>query len=301
VRAAPLLLSLAVTLTLDAPARYREAARVSKSQTLLLSLDRAPMHVPGRPDVAVHVPRGFDPGRRPGAVVYFHGWNGCVAVAVGDDDAPCTEDGPTRRASRLASQLDAAQVNAVLIALELRGDAPSGEVGELAEPSALRGILGEVFTRIEPRLGVLLDVDALDRIVVMAHSGGYQAAATVLRFGDLPRLREVVLLDALYGADEIFGAAATDRSLRVVDLYTSSAGTAERSLALADLARRSGRAVGVVEGDAEKPADDGVIRALISRSSGPDVLVQRVETPHADLPQVYTGAILSAAGFSIAP
>ena len=36
----------------------------------------------GHPDVAVHVPPGFDATRRPGVVVYFHGWQGCVAAAL---------------------------------------------------------------------------------------------------------------------------------------------------------------------------------------------------------------------------
>src|SRR6185437_15804920 len=34
------------------------------------------------PDVAVHVPPGFDGTRRPGLVVYFHGWSGCAAAAL---------------------------------------------------------------------------------------------------------------------------------------------------------------------------------------------------------------------------
>jgi hypothetical protein len=196
----------------------------------------------GRPDVAVHVPPGFDPTQLPGAVVYLHGWNGCVASALSDEDVPCSEDGEARPAGGLSRQIDDARVNAILVAVELRADMPTGEPGQLAANGGMRELMRELLSEhlAEP-LGCALDVDELDRVVVVAHSGGYQAAASVLAFGDLPQITEVDLLDSFYGADDVFQAWALDAvdrfdgSRRFVDLYTASGGTLDRSRALAAL------------------------------------------------------------------
>src|SRR5580692_12486978 len=45
------------------------------------------------PDVAVHVPRGFDATRRPGVVIYIHGWWNCIESALSPVDVPCTDGG----------------------------------------------------------------------------------------------------------------------------------------------------------------------------------------------------------------
>src|SRR5207244_3549004 len=46
---------------------------------LLYELSAAPYPADGHPDVAVHVPPGFDPARAPGLAIFFHGFNNCVA------------------------------------------------------------------------------------------------------------------------------------------------------------------------------------------------------------------------------
>ena len=122
-----------------------EGLRPPLPQSLLYELRAGAFPGSGRPDVAVHVPPGFDATRRPGVVVYFRGWNGCVQVALGDDDLPCSEDGEVRAASHLAAQLDAARVNALLVAVELRADQPTGEPGQMATLGGLRALLHELF------------------------------------------------------------------------------------------------------------------------------------------------------------
>lgn len=272
------------------PRRFVEIPSVG--QTLLLEDPSSAFPESGRPDLALHVPPGFDASRRPGLVVYFHGWNGCVAVAVGDDDAPCTEDGARRAPSRLASQLDAAHVNAMLLALETRADMPTGEVGDLARPGVVRQLLSSVLRdRLGNVIGASLDVDSFARIVVMAHSGGYQGVATTLRFGELPRVDEVVLLDAFYGADDVLFGALRDPHVRFVDLYTYSGGTLERSTRAAEVARASGRDVFV--------RDDG---SLDSTSFHREIVVARVpdEVRHGDLPRVFAREIFASA-FDLLP
>jgi hypothetical protein len=275
---------------------------------LFFRLRNAPFEGEGgepRPDVAVHVPTGFDASWRPGIVVYFHGWNGCVSASMADDASPCTDGGATRPAGNLAHQVDDAAINAILVAVELRRDAPTGEPGALLAPGGFRSLLRELLTDdLAPLLGCTLDVDALDRVVVIAHSGGYQAAAAALEFGDVPRTTEVVLLDAFYGADDVFSRwilgqlLRFDRNvadpLRFVDLYTCCGGTLERSRAMAGLASAAlGHA--------------GLARSLYDDDSGaePDahslahpVVIQRVAAAHSDLPRGYVRAVVAAAGFA---
>ena len=216
--------------------------------------------------MAVHVPPGFDATRRPGLVVYFHGWQGCVAAALSADDEPCTDAGRAPTRADLASAIDAAGVNALLVAIELRSDMPTGEPGKLAMPGGLRDLLRELFAEhlAEP-LGCALDVDALDRVVLVAHSGGYQAAASALALGDVARVTEVDLLDALYGADAVFARWVQAQAprfdprvsdpLRFVDLYTCCGGTS-RAVASPGAARRQLRSRRA--GLAERLSDDDV-------------------------------------------
>ena len=242
----------------------------------------------GRPDVAVHVPPGFDATQHPGLVLYFHGWNGCVAATLADDDLPCSEGGQPRPASGLATQMDDARVNALLVSVELRADAQTGEPGQLALPDDARELLRELFAEhlAEP-LGCTLELDDLDRIVLVAHSGGYQAAASTLAYGGLPRVTEVVLLDALYGADDVFSSWLIDptpgQPRRLVDLYTCCGLPFEHSHALA-------RLIGSETHDGDD-ADD-----LAGTLTHP-VVFALVASPHEDIPRNYFRQTIASAGF----
>ncbi len=257
----------------------------------------------GRPDVAVHVPPGFDAARRPGLVLYFHGWNGCVEASLSSEETTCSDEGDPRPGSALAAQLDDARVNALLVAVELRADMATGEPGALAMPGGARALLTELFTEHLARpLGRTLELDAFDRIVLVSHSGGYQATASVLRYGDLPNVREIDLLDSLYGADDVFAAWLHDAVVpsaaprRFVDVYTEGGGTADRSRAMAALARswRSWRSwesrASILDDDEETELDP----ASLARS----IVFKRVARAHGDLPRAYFEALLESSGFT---
>jgi hypothetical protein len=258
----------------------------------------------GYPDVAVHVPPGFDGTHRPGVAVYFHGWQGCIAAALGADDSPCSDGGEPRPAAALAAQVDAAKVNALLVAVELRADMATGEPGQLGRPGGLRNLLQELFGALADRLGCTLDVDELDRVVVIAHSGGYQAAASVLEFGDVPQIMEVDLLDALYGADEVFSAWARDGVAlfdprlmgprRFVDLYTCCAGTVERSRTMARAMLDAVVAAGWRQALYDDDADGDLDAGALSRA----IVFKRVSRSHAELPFAYVRILLESAGFA---
>jgi hypothetical protein len=260
------------------------------------------------PSVAVHVPPGFDAAYRPGLVLYIHGWQGCVAAALAQGDTRCDDGGEPRAASNLAMQIDGAHVNALLVAFELRRNAATGEVGGLAMPGQARSALRELFTEaLAAPLGCVLDVDALDRIVLITHSGGYQAAASVLAYGDLPLVGEVVLLDSLYGAEPVFArwiAGDVDRfdprlaaPLRFVDLYTCCGGTADTSRAFAnstaEVLARAGLPSSIRVDDAGGELDPAMLEA--------PVVFKRVSRAHSELPRAYVQDVVRAAGFAPIP
>ena len=231
--------------------------------------------------------------------MYFHGWNGCVAASVGDDDLPCTPGLDPRRASRLSGQIDEARINALLVAVELRVDAPSGDSGMLILHGGLRDLLRELLVeRLAPRLGCVLETDELDRVVVVAHSGGYQAAASAVRYGEIPQISEVDLLDAFYGANDVFSDWAVqavrtlDRPRRFVDLYTDTGGTLERSRALAAIARAAAGGFGA------RVVVDDTDADLSEESLGRPVVFKRVPRPHSELPRAYLRDIVRASGFA---
>jgi hypothetical protein len=285
--------------------RACEGARDALPEALFYELRSGAFPGSARPDVAVHVPPGFDATRRPGLVVYFHGWEGCVAAALSPDDTPCTDAGAPRPGADVASSIDAAGVNALLVAIELRSDMPTGEPGRMAMPGGLRDLLRELFAeRLAEPLGCALDVDALDRVVLVAHSGGYQAAASALALGDVPRVTEVDLLDALYGADAIFARWVQAQAprfdprvsdpLRFVDLYTCCGGTAEPSRALAQRVGASLFDAGV----SGALSDDDVESPLGPAALAHGVVFKRIPGPHGDVPREQLRELLRAAGFA---
>jgi hypothetical protein len=276
-----------------------EGERGPVAETLFYELQAGAFPGSGRPDVAVHIPPGFDATRSPGMVLYFHGWNGCVGAALSDEDVPCSDGGDPRPAGSLATQIDDARVNAMLVAVELRADMATGEPGQIASSGGMRAFLRELFDEhlVEP-LGCALGVDELDRIVVIAHSGGYQAAASAVAFGDLPQISEVDLLDAYYGADEIFRSWALesidrfDGSRRFVDLYTCCGGTVERARELAALllSGSESASASVHDDDGEDELDEATLAF--------PVVLKRVPREHPDLPRAYVRALVEAAGFA---
>jgi hypothetical protein len=235
-------------------------------------------------------------------VVYFHGWSGCAAAALSSDARPCAEGQEPMAGGGLAAKIDEAGANAIVVAVETRAGMATGEPGMLGMPGGLRALLRELFAEhlTEP-LGCTLEVDGLDRVVLAAHSGGYQALAGALALGDVPRVTEVDLLDALYGGDDLFLAWLRSEAprfelgvrgaLRFVDLYSCCGGTAERSEALA---RRAGlwlKGAGL-EGPATATADGA--GPLLAQG----VVFARVPRAHSEIPGAYLGELVRAAGFA---
>jgi hypothetical protein len=209
---------------------------VAPSPVLLFELRSAPFPGTGHPDVAVHVPARFDATRHPGLVVYFHGFENCVANVVGSVDTECTPGAGTRSAMHLVDQLDDAHVNAILVAIQLPYDVRWGDPGQLATSGDFSALIHELLSEhLDALIGADLDVGDFDPVVVGTHSGGYEAAAAVLAGGGVQNIREVDLYDSLYGETNVFddwltaGASRLDPSqpaaVRFMDVYTLTGGT----------------------------------------------------------------------------
>jgi hypothetical protein len=192
----------------------------------------------GHPDVAVHVPPGFDPCGTPSLVLFFHGFYNCVDNVLRSTDAECTAGGGARTGLAVAEQLDAAGVNALLVAVELAYDQASDDPGDLAQLGELRAMLDELFgAYLSPLVGVTLETDGFDRVVFASHSGGYRAVAVLLDVGGV-EADEVELYDSLYGsyatyadwtAGDVAAFATAPGSRRFSVVWTTGGGTVDLS------------------------------------------------------------------------
>lgn len=173
-------------------------------RTLWFSLQHAPFPCSGAPyrdsTVIVHVPHGFAPNDDGtlDAVVHFHGIN---------DRAD-----HTLARHLLREQLHASHRNALLILPQGPWLAKDVSGGKLDQPGGLKRLLREitevlghrdlhrtlgslpVAMRAEPRLG---------KLVLSAHSGGFQTLTNALRRGGV-EVHGVFLFDAMYGFPNVF-------------------------------------------------------------------------------------------------
>jgi hypothetical protein len=271
---------------------------------LAFNLRSAPFPSTDHPDVAVHVPDGFDGTLAPGLVVFFHGFENCVTNVVGEDDGACSPDGPVRDALHLARQLDDAHVNAILVAVEGPYDVAAGDPGNLLVQGSFRELLHELIVEhLNERIGCELDVDDLTNVVLASHSGGYQATSAALRFGDVP-VRAVALFDSLYGEQPAFTDwittnasrfdATRDDALRWLNVYTCCGGTSDNSRVMAGAIANA--LVGSGREDA-LTADDTVLPLSIELLEKP-IVFKQTDLAHGDVPKTWFGAFLGAAGFA---
>lgn len=230
----------------------------------LLTLPSQAFPDSGRPGAFVCIPAGTPAAQRR-VLVYFHGHSSNVV-----------DRGPA-----LAAALAGACHPAVLVMPQLRWNQASGDAGQLDNEGGLRRLLADVFAQT-PGLEAW-DVDGVV-VDVLAHSGGYVAAAAAVERGGM-LVRGVGLFDALYGFGETFAQwMLVDAYARLVNVYTSS--TATPSLALA---RRL--AQGLASGAVLDTTGDGDVatRAVDHRA-----VTLRTRVAHNDVPTTYLAATVDA-------
>lgn len=261
--------------------------------TLLYGLRSAAVDDWDHPAALVHAPPGFDPGEL-AVCVYLHGLENNIANVVAAEAASAAFP-----VADLLGQLARCRRNVLLVVPELHYNATQGGPGRLGEPGALRALLTEIFAKPLPGLPGL-SIDALMRLVLIAHSAGYRAAGTMALGGGL-RVDELYLLDALYGMEDEFAefldAVLTElgqgRSAgrRLVSLYTAGSRPAELSRALAQ--RAAAKAAALPAGSiiiSDEPLDPDAL------PEGARVLIQRVAVGHSEIPRRFVGALLQQSG-----
>jgi hypothetical protein len=271
-------------------------------------LDAAAFPDASTPSVAVHIPPGFDPSQRPGLIVFFHGWDNCVTNVLGSVDSPCVDGGAARVAMHLADQIDGAKVNAILVAVELEVDMSTGDPGQLAVPGTFKAMLHELLTdHLDAVLGCPLDVSSLDRIVLSSHSGGYWATASVLSMSDIPQIREVDLLDSLYGElPSFYGWVqanlahfnhASVEEVRWRDIYTTTGGTDLLSQTMANDVQGWLDDAGL----GSQELDDRTTDTLDAGAYIHPVVFKLTDLGHDQVPQFYVQELAKASGFASIP
>lgn len=250
--------------------------------------------VPGtvdRPNAVVYVPHGYRADQPVDVVVFLHGWWNCARNVLRPRGGTCG-GGAVRTAYDLAGQLERSGKNAILLVPELAYERASSAPGRLAEPGVFAAMLDEALAALGPVVGGQ-GLGALGQVIVASHSGGYLAAAGLVRGGGVP-VRELWLLDSLYGQAEAFdgwvraeGAApfaAAPRAQRLAVVYTAGGGTLDESQAMAARARAWVPAAARLDDRTGATLDD----AALDRG----LLFKRSWLSHDGVPRYYVGRLL---------
>jgi hypothetical protein len=176
--------------------------------------------------VLLHIPPGFDPTQPAVMVVFFHGHGADLARDVRDRQ-------------QVPEQITAAGANAVLVAPQFAFDAADSSAGKFWEPNGFKRFLDEAAIKLARLYGDPRAAAAFAKmpIVIVAYSGGFGPTLSILERGGVrPRVRGIVLLDALYaGIDKFADWIADNRSTFFVSSYTAR--TAYHNAALEQLLR----------------------------------------------------------------
>lgn len=184
------------------PSRVTRVASDARGVTVHLELEHAPFPAPNLgyrdPTVLVFIPHHYRAARDPGVgmVVHFHGHNTTAERAL--------------VAHQLREQLYESKQNAILVVPQLAVTSPDSAAGKLELPGGFARMVADVLGTLDhPQVRAVAGPAALPsgarvgRVCVSAHSGGYHAAAAVLRSGGVP-VHEVYLFDALYADVDVF-------------------------------------------------------------------------------------------------
>lgn len=172
--------------------------------------------------VLVHIPQGFNPKRPSAFVVFFHG-----------NRATLSRDVVERQ--HLPLQLTDSGINAILLAPQFAYDAQDSSSGRYWQAGHLNLFLKEAGRRAAEVFGIPALRADFDRmpVILIAYSGGYQAAAYASeRGGANARLQGLVLLDALYGEEDMFAKWISSKPKRGFFFSAFTASSRPNNLAL---------------------------------------------------------------------
>lgn len=150
----------------------------------------------GRANVWVHVPSRFDQGKALRVVVIFRGYKNCIDSYVSRTGLPCAPGRLARTGYDVAAQAERARTSALVIVPELAFDTQSSDAGPIQTAGGLARFLTDVLGALRTTIGRRTVAD-VERLTLMASSGGYEALMPVMQSGGVP-VDEVALFDSLY-------------------------------------------------------------------------------------------------------
>jgi len=282
----------------------------------------------GRPGALVYVPTTFDAASAPlSLVVFVHGFHNCVQnCALPEANAcNCSWGGGrgTNQAYGLLDSFEAAAVAAaaapgagpaassvaqsLFVAVEVAYDEASSDTGNWSTPGLFRAFLDELLAApaLAPLAGAPRAAADLARVRVFSHSGGYAVAAALASpdvNGNVSAVREVCLLDSLYGSAPQFDAfvrgALAARALgpgaaqaRFLSVYTDAGGTEANNRAMAAraagwLAAANASALMLDDDDAAAPLPPGAVAST-------PIIFKRSNLTHDDTCRAYFALFLA--------
>jgi hypothetical protein len=160
--------------------------------------------------VAIFIPMGYRKTDSVDLVVHLHGWRRIIDTSL--------------QKHKLAQQLTASGKNAILVVPQGPRDAPDSFAGKLEDPGGLKRFVDDVvdFLYRESKI----KTRTAGKVILTAHSGGYEGVAYALMRGGIPeKVKEVYLFDALYGEEEKFAHWVDHYNGKLINIYTDSGGT----------------------------------------------------------------------------
>jgi hypothetical protein len=143
--------------------------------------------------------------------VIFHGFKNCIRSYVSDEGKRCRIPGKVRPGYDVAAQVERSGTSSIVVVPEIAYDEPSSDPGVLGERGGLRAFLTELVEKaLAPAIGPRR-FDEIERVALIASSGGYQALLPALAHGDVEAVRDVYLLDAMYVAGPSLDGFVRDR------------------------------------------------------------------------------------------
>lgn len=268
--------------------------RLEGGTRLVSGLSSAAFPRQDAPAALVHVPAGYDASRPLDLVLYLRGLGSCVAAVAASEATPCRPGGAVHRGSRVVESFDLARVNAVLVVPELQVESSATDPGALGEAGGLARLLGELLGGALGELfGAPHGVEAVRSVLLVAHSGGWAAAAAMVARGGAPVVG-VSLLDALYGGTADFrrfalrvGRGELGARGRFSSVYTGGAPEAA-SVALA--------------GELRAALGSGAVRVDTSTADlspadfAAPLYFRRLRAEHSRVPELALRAMLEGAG-----
>jgi hypothetical protein len=225
--------------------------------------------------VGIFIPAGYVQGDSVDYVVHFHGHNNHVSKVIAQ--------------YKLAEQLSAARVNAILIVPQGPKDAADSGGGKLElDAGAFEQLIGEVTDFLNSQRKI--HTTRIGRIVLSSHSGGYKVTAAVLDHGGLAeQVSDVLLLDSSYGSLESFAHwAAASADHRLVSLYTQHLAEANKELmGILDKARTAYRTVTL---------DEATVTDQTFAPRGVSFMPTTV--PHDQVPVEYFGRLVKSSALN---